>query len=86
MLEKAKNFDQKPNLKTGILVSGFVIRGARLSESNNYLDDENVREFENHLPTYNLICKKKYMKDEKKSVYMIEIIIFNHFYIFYCFR
>ena len=69
MLEKAKTLDQKQNLKNGVLVSGFVVRGGRVNESNFYLEDENIREFENALPMFVLSCRKKFVKYEKKSVF-----------------
>lgn len=67
VLEKVKSLEQK-SIKNGILISGLILRGGRINENNNYLEDENLREFDCNLPIYQLTCKHKYVKTEKKSV------------------
>ncbi len=68
VLQKSKSFENRQNLKTGIAISGFILRGGRLNETNNYLEEENIREFEYSFPICNLICQKKMAKTEIKSV------------------
>lgn len=68
VLQKSKSFENKQNLKTGIAISGFILRGAHLNETNNYIEEENIREFEYFFPICNLICQKKLAKTEVISV------------------
>lgn len=70
VLEKTKTLEQK--LTNSVLISGFAIREGRLNETNNHLEDENIREFQTHLPIFQMVCKRKFLKNEKKAVFFFK--------------
>lgn len=65
---RSKNIESKQNFENGLTVSGFVLKGGRLNEANNYLEEENFREFNYDFPILQLSCKKKVTKIEDLAV------------------
>lgn len=71
---RSKNIESKQNVDNGLTVSGFVLKGGRLNETTNYLEEENFREFDYNLPILQLSCKKKLTKIEDLAVKQKTII------------
>lgn len=68
MLERIKTQDQTNKSPSKIVVNGFLLKNASLSNTN-YLEDPNLREFEYKIPSSHLIISKKNYK------YPIEVIL-----------
>jgi len=52
-LEKTKTFE-KQDLLQGLIISGFNIKRGALNSNSNFLEDENIREFINPMPIFQM--------------------------------
>lgn len=57
-LQRVKVVENKQNAANGIQISGFSLIRARLTD-NNYLEEENLREFRHEMPTFLMTCQQK---------------------------
>ncbi len=68
VFKRVKNIEKKQNISSGICVSGLSIRNGTLDIKKNFLEDENVREFESEMPLLLMLIERKIITQKKSEV------------------
>lgn len=76
-LTRIKVPEPKQTMLSGIQSSGFLIKRGNINPHNNYLEDENIREFNNPMSLLLLNCVPKINGIIKNNTSSVFIIIIN---------